>query len=127
MPWLLKLRGDSTAPIAAEYECPVHGRFTVTVPRPEPDEQPCAVELNPDPAGAIRHPCGRPSPWRFPTPLGRVKLGELAKGKSDPRPPGSVMLDTRPLADGMPYSEWKKGQDAITRDLNLKWHRARRR
>lgn len=127
MSWILKLRGDSSAPILAEYECPVHGRFEVTAPRPAPDVTPCPVELDvPYTKGdtvVTFHRCCTPSPWRFPMPHGRVKAGEVIQGKSDPRPPGEVMLDTRPLADGMPYSEWKAKQDKITADLNINRHR----
>lgn len=150
MSWILKLRGDSTAPILAEYECPVHGRFEITLPRPAPDVVSCplnswsvarvdkeyasreeaaaaALEAGIDPEQAFfeTQRCAEDSPWRFPMPHGRVKAGEVVQGKSDPRPPESVMLDTRPLADGMPYSEWKAKQDKITADININQHRRR--
>lgn len=123
MPWLLKLRGDSTAPILAEYECPVHGRFEVTAPRPAPDVMPCDFEIE----SCGNDLCSIASPWRFPLPRVAVKAGEVSKGKVMDYPPESVCLDTRALADGMPYQEWKSKQDNITRDINLKWHRSRRR
>lgn len=50
--------------------------------------------------------CGASSPWS-PSPVrGRVKLGEVSQGKFEP-PPSPGALDTRALADGMPYTEWK--------------------
>lgn len=117
MSWLRKFRGDNTAPIAADYECPAHGRFEATLPRvagEAPDTTPCPV-------------CGAPATWCVPSPRGRVKPGEVVQGKVMEYPPESVCLDTRPLADGMPYSEWKAKQDKITRDIGLKRSREMRR
>jgi len=112
--WTIKVRGAPSTYEAAEYECPAHGRFAATVPRPAPDNYPCAE-------------CGHASAWRFPTPHGRVKLGEVAQGKVMEYPPESVCLDTRPLADGMPLAEWKAKQRNITRDIGLKRARDGRR
>lgn len=114
MGWITKVRGDSKAPIAADYECEACGWFALTVSRPAPDTQPCPT-------------CSAPAPWRFPMPHGRVKPGEIVKGKVMEYPPESVCLDTRPLADGVPYHEWKAKQGVITRDLGLKRSRAGRR
>lgn len=125
MTWLRKFRGDSTAPILAEYECPVHGRFEVTVPRPAPDTMECPELVELDPIEAVE--CSMDSPWRFPMPRTSVKAGEAVKGKVMEYPPEHVVMDTRPLADGVPYGEWRAKQDAITRDLGLKRARAGRR
>ena len=136
MTWILRSRGDPTAPIAAEYECPVHGRFTLTVKRPAPDKMPCPVTVEiehhcEDPpcmdCGFTQWQCLEMAPWRFPTPLGKVKAGEVSQGKVMEYPPDRVCLDTRPLAEGMPYAEWKAKQDNVTRDINLARHRSRRR
>lgn len=115
MTFTYKIRGDASAPIAAEFECPVHGRFEATMPRDRmPDALPCLS-------------CDEPSPWRFPAPgAARVKLGELVRGKSDERPPESIMLDTRPLADGMPLAEWRAKQADISRDIALSKARSMR-
>lgn len=115
MSWLRKFRGDATAPIRADYECPVHGRFDVTIARVDgdaPDETACPT-------------CGRMSCWRPPAPHGRVKAGEVVQGKTMEYPPQAVCADTRPLADGMPLAEWRRKQESVTRDINIKKSRAR--
>lgn len=114
MSWSIKVRGAPTTYEVAEYECPVHGRFAVTVARPAPDDYECPV-------------CGFAAGWCFPTPHGSVKPGEVVQGKVMEYPPESVCLDTRPLADGMPLSEWRARQQNITRDIGLKRARDRRR
>jgi hypothetical protein len=129
MAFTIKLGGDPSAPIAAEFECPVHGRFESTLPRDQlPDALPCPrwkASTVDEAIPVVR--CARPSPWRFPAPgATRVKLGELTQGKVMDYPPESVCLDTRPLADGMPYSEWKAKQNNISRDLALKHARSMR-
>lgn len=117
MSWLRKFRGDSTAPILSDFECPAHGRFEATTPRVDggaPDSTPCST-------------CGASSAWRMPAPRTAVKAGEVVQGKVMEYPPERVCLDTRPLADGMPVHEWRQKQDAITRDIGLELSRAKRR
>lgn len=41
---------------------------------------------------------------------GRVKIGEVRRGKNEERPPG--VLNTEPLADGQPYADWRNGLKA---------------
>jgi hypothetical protein len=127
--WVTKVRGDATAPIAAEFECPDHGRFELTAPRDQlPDSAPCPrwKPSTADPAVPVVR-CGAVSPWCFPSPgAARVKLGEVVQGKVMEYPPEHVCLDTRPLADGMPLGEWRAKQENITRDLGLKRARAMR-
>lgn len=79
--------------IALEFACPDHGRFDATHERSSaPDSMPCPQ-------------CGRDSPWVISAPMGRVKLGEVSRGKSDAPPPN--VMDTRALGEGMPVSEWR--------------------
>jgi len=60
-------------------------------------------------AVALPH-CGTQA-LRVPSAIsGRVKIGEVGRGKSDERPPG--VMNTEPLADGMGYKEWRKGRRA---------------
>lgn len=144
MPWILRLRGDATAPILAEYECPVHGRFEITVPRPAPDAAPCPAAPDEGCAmcGALDGErcdpwcprrlvtCGLSSPWRFPLPRVGVKHGEVVTGKVMDYPPSNVCLDTRALADDPSpsgYAKWKDKQMAITRDEGLRRARSGRR
>ena len=129
MTFAYKFRGDSTAPIAAEFCCSEHGLFEITVPRDQlPDHAPCPRwKSSTDDAAVPVIRCAELSPWRFPSPgATRVKLGEVAQGKVMEYPPEHVCLDTRPLADGMPLSEWRSKQEGITRDVALKKSRAMR-
>lgn len=104
MTWTIKVRGDSSSFIVLEFECPLHGRFSENVPRTQRSD-----------ASTCPH-CGGESPWVMSAPTGRVKIGEVTRGKSDERPPGA--LDTRALADGMPYSEWKAKE--LKRNVDLR-------
>jgi hypothetical protein len=114
MSWILRSRGDSTAPILVDYECPADGRFEATVRRPAPDTAPCPI-------------CSRPSSWCPPAPRCRAKPGEVVQGKVMDYPPANVCLDTRALADDPSpsgYAKWRDKQRTITRDEGLT--RARR-
>lgn len=74
-----------------EFECPECGRWE-SIEEHEPDELPCPI-------------CGAESPWVISAPAIGVQYGTAGTtAKSDPRPPG--VLDTRPLAEGMPPHEW---------------------
>lgn len=118
MTFTIKTRGAGGL-FMAEYLCPVHGRFELLVERDElgdpPSEAKCPAvglyryeddELDGD------EPCERTSPFAVsaPTPLkDSVPCTAVVRGGDmKERPPG--MLDTRPLAEGMPLSEWKKVQ-----------------
>lgn len=126
MTWKMTLRGDSTAPISAEYECPLHGRFIVTVPRPAPGAMPCPELCPPDDKIRLLHECMADSPWRFPTPIGRVRAGEMVRGKTGELPPDHIMMDTSCLADGMPIEEFKARRAKVHRDESLRRVRALR-
>lgn len=119
MTWTVKQRPHIPGTmIVADYECPDHGRFEVTVERNLAGDPPEAV------ACIV---CGEPSAWRISAAGAlRVQLGAVSQGKVMTYDKPEHMLDTRPLADGMPYDEWKRGQLDITRDINLKRHRAAR-
>lgn len=96
MTYTVRVRGDSSAPIAVEYMCTAcGGTFGLTVPRPAPESVPCVV-------------CDGATQLVVSAPMTRVKSGEVIRGGSDERPPWA--LDTRPLADGMPVHEWRAQQ-----------------
>lgn len=59
-------------------------------------------------------PCGGVAKRCLSAVMPGTVWGSFARGKSDERPPG--VLDTRPLADGMPKAEWRKQQRAAQRD-----------
>lgn len=91
MTWAIKIRGDAKSLIAAEYECPVHGRFEITAPRDEVlDEEVCGFRT-----GIF---CGRIAPFCFPSPArARVQRVTAARRGKDPeRPPG--VMDWQAMA-----------------------------
>lgn len=122
MTWIYKTSGDPKALIAAEYECPEHGRFEITVPRDHvPDTKACpSVEERPwrsarDLGGPWYHVCGRASPWRFPSPARtQVQRVTAARRGKDPEPPPGA-FDWRSLAEGQDHDEW----EAVERKKDL--------
>lgn len=144
--WTLKLRGDLTGTIAHEYLCPEHGRFTAEVSRADPpDEAACPhlemQAMGPDdrvvPDGAHRvtvaiggvvhrsNACGLTSLWSPGGATVRVKAGEVTQGKIETNGlPPEVCMDTRPLADGMPLSEFKARRAKVHADLAINKMRA---
>jgi hypothetical protein len=69
--WVMKRSGAVDEPVALEYLCPVHGRFTARVSKDDtPDEMPCPSRLTTLEAVALYeaasqgdHACGLTSPW----------------------------------------------------------------
>ncbi len=101
MTFIIKTSGDPTSLIVMEYMCPEHGRFESLEPRATaPDSLPCP-EIDPHDVD-----CGLASPWSPSAPKPHMAVGVVQTGSSVERPP--TALDTRPLADGMKLSEWKK-------------------
>ena len=83
----------------AEYRCDAHGVFEELLERPTPDTHRCPE-------------CSAWSPWTMSAPKPKilsVPCYAAVKGGDTERRPG--MLDTRPLADGMKYEDWKKAQE----------------
>lgn len=64
------------------------------VERPPPDSYPCEI------CGALAERCL--SAVRLKT-----QLVTVTRGKPDPMP-SPLAMDTQPLADGMPYYEWRE-------------------
>ena len=92
--------------IAADYLCPEHGRFDSLEVRGEgglaPAERPCEI-------------CGAPSSRAMSAPLFKPQRGAVSQGKEAPRD-SPLIMDTKPLADGMPYHEWKAKRDKLFED-----------
>jgi hypothetical protein len=69
--WVMKRSGAVDEPVALEYLCPVHGRFTARVSKDDtPDEMPCPVRLSKIDSLALYETlsqagglCGLTSPW----------------------------------------------------------------
>lgn len=100
MTFIIKTRGDAKALIAAEYECPVHGRFEITVPRDQvPDWMPCPAHRSATTRSSgfvsVQYPartCEWLSPWCFPRPAGaRVQSVTAARRGKDPERPANCV------------------------------------
>ncbi|HVJ93287.1 MAG TPA: hypothetical protein VM580_25980 [Labilithrix sp.] len=126
MTYIVKTRGAGGL-VVAEYECPTHGRFTVTVQR-EANGDPPESTYCPATADAYRGvdetkfvppACARVSPWRPSSVRGWVKRGEVARGKSDAqeRP---TWMSTRELGEGMSMAEWQAKRDAAWEEHDRK-------
>lgn len=103
MTFTIRERGDTGALIVAEFRCPEHGRFGVSVRRAEiPDEHACPA-------------CGASAPWTISAPgLKFPIIVDVHRGKSDEKP-HPMACDTEALADGMDLSEWKAKRAAAWR------------
>lgn len=127
MTWKIKIRSEGrTKTIAAEYECPVHGRFELDVERNDAGDAPDVIEcpLGVD-AAIIPHDnkesgwalqinlCGQPAEWRISSPLAKVRSVEAVnKGKSE-KPEFKTWTDTRNIGEGQPLYEWKEDRAKI--------------
>ena len=124
MTWTIKARPHvAGAPMLADYECPVHGVFEAQVQRDEngnpPTGQPCPVSVGCDNEACVEEHalCSFPASWRISAPsIARdsVPCFAAVRGGDTERRPG--MLDTRPLAEGQPVSEWRAKQAEAQRE-----------
>lgn len=118
MTFTIRLRGAPHATELADYECPVHGRFELQVDRPAPDNAACPVWVTEDETRSV--PCQHRAEWRISAP-GAVRMGtQLVQGKVGEYPGEQYVMDTRPLADGMPLAEFKSRRAKVHRDIVLK-------
>lgn len=111
MTYIVKIRSEGrTKTIAAEYECPEHGRFELDVERNDagdaPDIVPCPID---DEDGA----CGRPAEWRISSPMTRVRNIEAAKKGKWEKPERKTWTDTSALGEGQPLYEWREDRARI--------------
>lgn len=96
MTFTIRIRGAGGT-IDHEYLCDTHGRFVASVSRADcPDSVQCPT-------------CGLGSPWSpSSSPAVHTQFVVTAsRGKNDPKPTPQSM-DTRPLAEGQSYTEWRK-------------------
>jgi len=115
MTYKLTLRTAPGALIAAEYECPMHGRFAIDVPRGEdgdpPAEVPCSVLSRGcgRPCGGCseRNPCGEPSPFVISASgIARVRKVEAHRGGYQ-KAEVPTWTDTTNLGEGQDLDDWK--------------------
>lgn len=122
MTWVIKHKRSPGSSIVAEYECPVHGRFAVTVEREEsgdpPTELECpcrlwdhtltAAEAYAPPRQWMYPFCGRASPHVISAPA-RVRVQRVTavrRGKDPEPPPGAI--DWKAVAyDEMSEEDWQ--------------------
>ncbi len=118
MTFTIKTRGSGGL-IVAEYDCPSCGRIEQLVQRDENGDPPetvtCGQVFDCGEAFAAKYgiaKCDQYATWTISAPKTRVlsvmPTAAIRGGDMKDRPPG--MLDTRPLAEGMPMSEWKAKQ-----------------
>lgn len=99
----VKVRGAAN-PMIADFRCDEHGVFEASAPHGA-DFAPCPT-------------CGASSAWT-PSPVaGRVRQGEVVRGKSD-GPRHRRDLATSALADGMSLSEFRKRRREMWREERI--------
>lgn len=120
----MTIRTAPGALIAAEYECPVHGRFAVDVPREAngdpPDTAPCPARMLSmmlvDPAMT----CGDPSPYVISAPgTAKVRKVEAIRG-SYQKPERETWTNTENLGEGQDLDDWRDDRAKV-------WERERER
>lgn len=116
MTWKLTVHHNPGSLVSAEYECPVHGRFTLDMEREPNGDPPQWVHCNEVEFGCL-HACEHV--MSAPASV-KVRTGEMVRGKSAERPSEKHVLDTSLLADGMPYDEWKARRAKVHRDESLR-------
>lgn len=147
MTWKLTVRGSADRPIAAEYLCPVHGRFTLDVERDAngdpPAEMPCGATATPesevaafrmlgvgeaDDAALMGHHfdstrptrCGITSPYVISAPArAKVRSVEAVRGGYE-RPERPTWTDTTNLGEGQTLEDWQDDRAKV-------WERERER
>lgn len=125
MTWKITIRGSADRPIAAEYCCPVHGRFTVTVDRDAKGDAPSEVRcthkrearmfelFGATPEERIdRERCYERALFVLSAPRVSVRRIEVERGGWE-KPARKTFLDTRDLGEGQDVDEWRAKREAI--------------
>lgn len=133
MTWQIKIRGVADRPIAAEYQCPTHGRFGLTVDRDAngdaPEQQRCPHRLADllmvgdeefSVHAYLQMPehtthCGRPSPYVISAPRVAVRRVEVERGGWQ-KPERKTWLDTRNLGEGQDVDDFRADRERIRDD-----------
>lgn len=133
MTWKINIRTAPGALVAAEYLCPVHGRFALDVPRGEdgdpPAEQRCVhpIEVRmfslfgatPE-ERADRKRCPELAPHVISAPgTAKVRRVEAVRG-SYQRPEFETWTNTENLGEGQDLDDWKDDRAKV-------WERERER
>jgi hypothetical protein len=123
--FVIKIRGSTDRPIAAEYYCPIHGRFELTVERDANGDAPssatCPARVEPrsfalfglnGEARSQLFVCRSDSPYVISAPRVGVRRVEAVKGGWE-KPARKTFLDTRNLGEGQDIEEWRDERAAI--------------
>lgn len=110
MTFAIKVRGAIDRPIAAEYMCPVHGRFERVVDRDANGDAPATVLCLAD-IGAVL-PCDEIATFVLSAPRVGVRRVEAVKGGWE-KPARPTYLDTRDLGEGQDIEEFRDKRAAI--------------
>lgn len=138
MTYKLTIRTAPGALIAAEYLCPVHGRFAIDVPRGADGDPPAArrcphlIAASPSFADSefsehayLQMPertshCGRPSPHVISAPgTAKVRRVEAVRG-SYAKPEFETYTNCENLGEGQDLDDWKADRAKV-------WERERER
>ena len=103
MSFTIRIRGVADRPIAAEYSCPEHGRFTVTVARDANGYAPATHRCE---------TCAAVAPYVISAPAARVRKFEVTRGGWQ-KPERKTFLDTRELGEGQDIEEFRDKRAAI--------------
>jgi hypothetical protein len=123
MTYKLTIRTSPGALIAAEYECPLHGRFARDVPRLEngdpPEQVACGAPVSLGPGRATWR-CGKVSPHVISASgIARVRKVEAHRGGYQ-RPEFETWTNTENLGEGQDLDDWKDDRAKV-------WERERER
>lgn len=102
--WRIVTRGAPTPTIAAEYICPVHGRFSVDAQRDANGDAPASV--------TCAAPCRELSPYAISAPRGKVKAVEVVRGGYQ-KPEAETWTNTENLGEGQDYDDWVADRDQV--------------
>lgn len=97
--FVLKVSGGSSLTLR-EYRCPTHGVFEELVPRDTGDTFPCPT-------------CALAAERVFSAPAVHTQFVVSASGGRRDAKPHKFAMDTRPLAEGQSYTEWRKERHAL--------------
>jgi hypothetical protein len=126
--WKITIRTAPGAPIAAEYFCPLHGRFAVDVSRDENGDPPtamaCPERVGPvfatEEFGEIASSCGESAIHVISAPgTARVRRVEAHRGGYQ-RPEFETWTNTENLGEGQDLDDWKEDRAKV-------WQRERER
>jgi len=112
--WKLTVRTSPGSLIAAEYECPVHGRFALNVERGADGDPPSEVGC-PAIGWGYSEGCMEPSPHVISAPgIARAKKVTAAvRGSDNVKPEFSTWTDTTNLAEGQDLADWKEDRAKV--------------